>query len=199
MPIPTWFRFKGILSSDLGVVVMNYPPFIIPAERASSVEIAGRSGSLTVLEGEDVYKNITLSADCFVSDMSARNNIAAWLRGSGDLILGNNPYRRYRARIANQIDMSKVVRDHETRMFSVIFTCDPFQYEAQPTRLEFVAPSNIVNPSEIAADPVIVVHGNGNISLMVGSAPVSLTGVSGSATIDCDRRSPTPAPAATWR
>ena len=188
MPIPTYFLFKGTDSRDFGIVVMNYPPASIPAEKASYIEIPGRSGSLTVLEGTDVYKNIQLAIDCYVEDLSQRDKIAAWLRGSGDLVLGNNPTRCYRARPANQIDMTKVVRNDETRTFSAIFSCQPFQYDADPDTLTFKNPFTLINESALAAEPIFEVRGSGSITLYVGEVSVSLTGMSGGVTIDCEAK-----------
>ncbi|MEF9974902.1 MAG: hypothetical protein RR893_13365 [Clostridia bacterium] len=73
MPIPTYFKFKGIDSRDFGIVVTNYPPVVIPVEKTKLVEIPGRSGSLTMLEGPDVYKTVSVAADCYVEDLGRRD------------------------------------------------------------------------------------------------------------------------------
>lgn len=186
--IPTYFTFKGKDSRDFGIVVINYPPPSVPAERASQLEIIGRSGALTQLEGSDVYKNLSLSVDCYINDLSRRSEIAAWIRGSGDLILGCNPSRAYKARITNQIDFSKVIRDNETRTFSLVFSCDPFQYEAEPENLLLFTMFELENPSSIASNPLLVVYGSGDITLNIGETSVSLTNVDGNVTIDSDAK-----------
>ncbi|MDO4548823.1 MAG: phage tail family protein [Clostridia bacterium] len=188
MPIPTYFIFKQTDSRDMGVVVINYPPFSIPAEKASTIEIPGRSGSLTLLEGDDVYKNRTVSVDCFIENADGISNVAGWLRGSGELIFGNSPNRMHKARVTNQIDFTKAVRGNDVRLFSVGFLCDPFQYEAEPRSATLYSPTTIKNESVIAANPTIRIFATGDVTFSIGSISVTLTGITESVTIDCDAK-----------
>ena len=55
MPLTDWFEWNGKKSTEYGIHVEEHPPITIPAERSTFTTVPGRSGSLTVLEDEDVY------------------------------------------------------------------------------------------------------------------------------------------------
>ena len=65
------------------------PSNTIPAERSTQTNVPGRPGSLTQLEGEDVYDDMILTATCFISDPAQIPAIAAWLKGSGTVTFAN--------------------------------------------------------------------------------------------------------------
>lgn len=136
-----WFNFNGLRSTDFGVYVMEFPPLSLPEERVDFKQVLGRSGSLTITEGEGVYNDILLSITCFMSDLSHIDQISAWLRGDGILVLGNMPNRYYKARPINQTDVRKIIRDADYRAFSMVFRCRPYRY---------------INP---AVDPITLTNG----------------------------------------
>ena len=57
-----WFEWNGVRCTDHGVHVLELPPPTIPNERVTYTDIPGRPGSLTTLEGDDVYEDITLGS-----------------------------------------------------------------------------------------------------------------------------------------
>lgn len=135
------FTFNGVSSDTMGVYITDCPVIPIPQQRVNFVTVPGRSGSLTVLEGENVYDDITITLDCVVdfayweydglSDAALPRirEIAEWLRGEGELVV---PPRRlggtYKARVVNQIDFKQVLRRQKPVTFSVSFRCNPFMY-----------------------------------------------------------------------
>lgn len=48
-----WFEWNGVKCTEYGMHVLSQPVHIRAAERASTVSIPGRSGSLTLFEGTD--------------------------------------------------------------------------------------------------------------------------------------------------
>ena len=52
----------------------------IPLERSTQTTVPGRPGSLTQLEGDDVYDDMILTATCFIADPEQIPVIAAWLK-----------------------------------------------------------------------------------------------------------------------
>lgn len=145
-----WFTWNDVDCRDYGIYVLTQPTFIRPAERLSSVTIPGKSGSLTLREGPDVYEDISLSCMCVIdkpdenvilkhdandnpyyvdSDVLTRlNDICSWLKGVGKVRFANRPNGYYYARIANQISFDRVLRDNPHKAFSVEFQCHPFRY-----------------------------------------------------------------------
>ena len=78
-----WFEWNGKKCTDFGIHVSKHPPITLPAERSTFTNVPGRSGSLTVLEDEDVYDDMLLTCTCFIEHTDRLLEIAAWLRGSG--------------------------------------------------------------------------------------------------------------------
>lgn len=121
-----WFRFNGTLSTDYGVYVGEFPPVTIAEEAVEFVHVPGRSGDLTVTEGEDVYNDIVLTVKCVMKDLNHLGDICRWLRGAGGLELGNRPGFYYEARVVNQIGFEKFARGRLNRNVAINFRCKPF-------------------------------------------------------------------------
>ena len=180
-----WFSWNGKKCTEYGIHVLDPPPITIPAERATFTNIPGRPGSLTTLEGDDVYDDLILTAQCMISDPSNIRTIATYLKGSGKVTFANRPSGFYYARIVNQIPFEKILRGNPHRSFAVNFRCKPFWY------LKDVAPitltqsgSFVTNPGSVHAEPVITVYGTGAITLMVGMSITELEGISGNITLN---------------
>lgn len=191
-----WFDFKGVRSTDKGVYVMEYPPLTLPEERVETKQALGRSGSYTLLEGDNVYNDIPLSLYCFVEDLSRIDEIATWLRGEGMLVMGKYPDRYYKARASNQIPFSQILRNHEHRSFSAVFRCAPYRY-LYPTIAPTVLTNGeiITNPGNIESEPVYTIAGTGvatdtiALTLKQGTTvifDIVISGLNGSITIDTE-------------
>ena len=102
-----WFSWNGKKCTEYGIHVLEQPPITIPAERATFANIPGRPGSLTTLEGDDVYDDLILTAQCMISDPGSIRTIASYLKGSGKVTFANRPGGFYFARIVNQIPFEK--------------------------------------------------------------------------------------------
>ena len=93
-----WFKWNEVKSTDYGIYIAEQPNIIKPAERVSYITIPGRSGSLTQLQGEDVYEDITLTVECFISDGKSVNTCPEmeflnWRRGRAVISVGVSPTR----------------------------------------------------------------------------------------------------------
>lgn len=181
-----WFEWNGIKCTQYGIHVSEQPAITIPAERATFVSVPGRSGSLTQTEGDNVYDDVILTAECFVSDASRITDIAAWLRGAGTVTFANRQGGHYSARITNQIPFEQILRGNPARSFAVNFRCKPFFYLSGNDPVTLTESGFVENPGSIASEPVITVNGAGDITLMIGGTLIELTGVDGSITVDSE-------------
>ena len=180
-----WFEWNGVRSTEYGVHVLEQPVLTLPNERATFVDVPGRSGSLTVLEGESVYDDLVLTAQCIVENTERYEEIAAFLKGSGRLTFANRPEGYYEARIVNQIPFEKILRGNPHRSFAVNFRCKPFWYaESVPTITVTKSGTFVTNPGNIYAEPKITVVGSGSITLMVALTIVELEGIAGNITLN---------------
>ena len=180
-----WFEWNGKRCTEYGIHVLEQPPLTLPNERATFVDVPGRSGSLTVLEGDAVYDDLVLTAQCMVENLERYEEIASYLRGSGHVTFANRPEGYYEARIVNQIPFEKILRGNPHRTFAVNFRCKPFWYaESAPAITVTQSSSFVTNPGNVYAEPVITVYGSGTITLMVGMSIADLSGIAGSITLD---------------
>ena len=180
-----WFEWNGVRCTEYGIHVLEHPPQTVPAERATFTDVPGRSGSLTTLEGDNVYDDMVLTASCLIADPNRIPEIAAWLKGSGTVTFANREGGFYYARVVNQIPFEKVLRGNPHRRFSVNFRCKPF-FHLDDSSETVIARSGdfITNPGCVASEPIITVTGNGDITLMVGMQMIELTGVDSKIIID---------------
>ncbi len=179
-----WFEWNGRRCTEYGIHVTEQPPVTIPTERATFTNVPGRSGSLTTLEGDDVYDDLLLTASCFIADPARIPAIAAWLRGSGQVTFANRQGGFYHARIVNQIPFEKILRGNPHRAFAVNFRCKPFWYQAGVEPITLTASGTfITNPGSVFSEPVITVYGSGEVTLMVGMTITELE-ITDSITLD---------------
>ena len=181
-----WFEWNGVRCTQYGIHVQDQPSLTIPTERAVVTTIPGRPGSLTTLEGEDVYDDLTLTATCFIRDPALIPSIAAWLKGSGMVTFANRPGGFYYARISNQIAFEKILRGNPNCSFAVNFRCSPpFWYVSNPAEVTITTSSYVlVNPGSIYSEPIIHVYGSGDITLIVNDAFVELEDVENNITLN---------------
>ena len=184
-----YMTWKGINSRTIGITVTELPEIVLPEERVTFTEIPGLSGSITQTEGADVYKDITLSVKCYVQNPlpQAVQAIASYFRGSGRLELPNRPDGYYEARVINQILFTKILRGNAPRTFTVNFRCKPFLrlYSGEDEQ-EITSGSFLLNPTGIQAKPFITVNGSGDITLLVGTRIIQLTGIENGITLDSE-------------
>lgn len=180
-----WFEWNDVRCTEYGIHVLEQPPLTLPNERATFVDVPGRSGSLTVLEGDAVYDDLVLTAQCIVENPTRYADIAAYLKGGGKVTFANRPEGYYEARIINQIPFEKILRGNPHLAFAVNFRCKPFWYLRDVAPIPLTQSGSFVeNPGSVFAEPVITVYGTGAITLMVGMIITELEGISGSITLN---------------
>ena len=180
-----WFSWNGVKCTEYGIHVTAQPSIIRPSERVTFTNVPGRPGNLTTLEADDVYDDFILPVECTVADLSRLPEICAWLCGAGKLQLAARPGGFYHARVANQIEFSKILRNHENRAFTINFRCQPFWYQEDVPEITVTTSGTFVtNPGSVYSEPVITVYGSGEITLVVGMTIVELDGITDSISLD---------------
>lgn len=182
-----WFEWNGKRCTEYGIHVSEQPPITIPNERATFTSIPGRPGSLTTLEGDDVYDDMILSATCFISDINRLPEIAAWLRGSGTVTFANRQGGFYRARVTNQIEFEKILRGNPHRSFVVNFRCQPFFYHASNAAINVTTSGTFVNnPGTVYAEPILEIRLTSDAEITLGGYLFELKGITGTVKVDCE-------------
>lgn len=181
-----WFEWNGVKCTDYGIHVSEHPPITIPNERATFTAVPGRAGTLTTLEGDDVYDDMILSATCFIDDPAKIPAIAAWLRGSGTVTFANRQGGFYFARVTNQISFEKILRGNPHRTFVVNFRCQPFFYHSENTPILVDLPGAFIpGQGSVFAEPVLEIDLTGDAEITIGGTLFQLSGITGTVIVDC--------------
>ena len=181
-----YFIWNGVDCRTKGIHVSELPPITIPLERSTQTTVPGRPGSLTQIEGDDVYDDMILTATCFIADPAQIPVIAAWLKGKGTVTFANRTGGHYNARIANQIPFEKVLRGNPHCSFAVNFRCYPFWYKDNVSDVTIsTSGGTITNPGSVYSEPLITLTGSGDITLMAGTTIVELADITTGIVLDC--------------
>lgn len=174
------FIWNGISSDYMGVKVISLPPISLSNENVEELEIEGRDGFLTEFKG---YSGDTkeVEADYLGDDPYS---ICNWLRGSGEVIFGNDENFYYKARISNQIPLEQVITDY-MHNFLINFRCQPFKYFISGKKKKTITVSGTVlnNFGNKEALPILTVYGTGNITININGRAFTISNLTGSITI----------------
>ena len=183
-----WFVWKGKNSiADFGLWIGKLPKRVKPEERNEQIEIPGRAGSLTMLEGDDIYSSYSSEMTVIARNTLQMDEIIDWLRGSSDLILSTDTEKARPARIVGEVAFE---RDGNNLQQAVIpFVFQPFRKQIKPETVTFTGTSKtIYNPGDVASRPVVSITGSGTVTVAINGQQMSFTLGSSAVTInvDCD-------------
>ena len=158
------------------------PEKISPKRRDETFTIPGRHGNLTTTDG--AFDSYIRSAEFIVKDEKKIDEICAYFKGSGWLIFSSEPDRKYKARVANQIEFSHIIKS--LKRFIVEFEVQPFGYDVFEQTLVKTAPFSLFNIGTVDSEPIITIFGTGNITLYVNNQSISLKEITDKIIIDSE-------------
>ena len=176
--------FKDIDSRELGLFMERCPEKISPKRRDETFTVPGRHGNLTTTDC--AFDTYIRSAEFIVKDENRIDEICAHFKGSGWLIFSSEPDRKYKARVANQIEFSHVIRHF--KRFVVEFEVQPFGYDIFEQTITKTAPFNLFNIGTFDSEPIITIFGNGNITLYVNNQSNFLKEITDKIIIDSEMK-----------
>lgn len=181
-----WWNGKNSLDT-FGLWIQKLPARTRPQERYKTVEIPGKSGSLILLEGDDVYSAYNDEIVVVCKNNIPIDPVIKWLRGSGKLVLSNDSDKARQARIANEVVFE---RDGNCLLVGTIpFLFQPFRmsrYESSDRITITGSSASITNPGDIASRPKVSITGSGNNTITIGGTQMSFTGISDTIVVDCE-------------
>lgn len=183
-----WFEWNGVRSTEYGIYVSEQPSITMPLERTSQITIPGRAGTLTKTEGDDVYGDVLLTAQCVLKKPTMLPQIMGWLKGTGQVTFANRPGGFYYARMANQIPFDRVLRGRENMSFAIGFRCKPFWHLKGESHLSIDASGQLLyNGGTVYSEPIVTLTGSGEIELMIGKTITTIKDLGGgSIVLDCE-------------
>ena len=183
-----YFIFRGIDSRDIGVIVEDMFDVHRPKRNVQTIQVPGRDGRLTQDDG--TYDTYTISGkiNCFGAPLS---DVYAWLSGSGDLILGDEPTRSIRASATAQIKNTRFRCDGCYDSLQVSFDCQPFRYHVEQTEgandiILTSSPATVSNPGTYKSAPRLTIEGTGTAVLTIGTQIVEVDDIGGGIIIDSE-------------
>lgn len=184
----SYFVFNGVNSRDKGIYLASAPVIMRGKERVTSVMPLGRSGSLTLAEGEDVYEPYTLSV--VVRSKDPAPNVYSWLRGEGYVTFSGEPDKKQLARVINQAQFKRVSTLLEWWEAQIAFTCQPLKELLHEPEYTVINGASLVNLGDTAEKPLFTLQGAyGDLSVAIGTTELRIAGLPqelGGCVIDCD-------------
>lgn len=165
----------------MGIVVERAPSIVRGDERVGHDTIPGRSGELTITEGEGVFNSYIQTVSIHAHSGVMMGKIFAWLTGDGFVTFSPEPERKQRARVIGAITATR----HSPRMdwwhAEVQFYCFPLKSELYETPVTVTASgTSVYNPGDVPARPKMTVTcaAGANSTIKIGDQTfnVNLTG-----------------------
>ena len=151
-----YFIWKGEDCRAHGVQLAAAVPIIRPEERVTHVEIPGRSGDLTQLQGDGIYNSYIQTATIEVPGAYNVRKIANWLKGSGYVTFHGEPDRRQPARVIGAITLNKHSYNLDWWEGEVQFYCQPLKEKMREETVTVTSSGTSVrNNGDVTAKPMI--------------------------------------------
>lgn len=176
-----YFIFKGVSSRDYGILE-RIPDIIKPRQKTKAITIPGRAEPFFKTTPE--FDPITVTMTLGIKDKSKISEIYSWLHGEGDLTLGSDTAKYYKAHC--YMDIQPQYLSKRFCKLPIRFVCEPFLYSLIKEPVTLTEPSTIDNPGTIYSAPQITIYGSGNIELYVNGETLQLKDVDGYVTVDSE-------------
>lgn len=157
-----YFIFNGRDSRDFEIYLEKYPPIVTPKERIKTITVPGRSGTLHMREAEGVYESYTKPFEIIAVNPDRIDEIKEWLKGAGELIIGNELDYIYTAFINAEIEFTRFFRGWHKAVIpievqpykasknktKVAFTKDLTEFNVESTNAEELTFNVVINKPE---------------------------------------------------
>lgn len=199
----SYFIWKGIDCRAMDVIMTGPAPVIRPEERVDHIEIPGRSGDVTELEGTDIYNSYIQTVSIAVNRRYNIREVYKWLRGSGYVTFSTDPERRQQARIIGAITLNKHSYNLDWYTGEVQFYCQPLKEKlSEETQTITSSGTAVKNQGDITARPLFKVTTTATtvtLTMNGKSLTIDMSGLSNqSIYVDCETKEVTDLPRTGW-
>ena len=183
----SYFIWNGFDCRSKGIIQRGPAAIIRPEERVEHVTIPGRSGDLTMTEGEDIYNSYIQTVSISVKGGYRVREIFKWLRGSGYVTFSGEPDRRQKARVIGVITLNRISRNMDHWAGEVQFYCQPLKEWIQEETITLGASDTVRNAGDVDAKPLWKVIPSGtSVTLKVNGKDFVITGTTSGTAILVD-------------
>ena len=175
----SYFIWNGKDCRSMGVMLQGPVPIIRPEERVQHVEIPGRSGDLTELEGEQIYNSYIQTVTIQVQGGYRVRDIFNWLKGAGYVTFHGEPDRKQAARIIGAITLNKHSRNLDWWVGEAQFYCQPLKQLLTEAPVTITSSgSTVMNAGDVKSKPKITAKASGtSMSITVGGKTLTISGL----------------------
>ena len=185
----SYFIWKNVDCRAMGVRLSAPAAIIRPEERVDHITIPGRSGDLTMLEGENIYNSYIQTVTIMAHGAARIRQIYDWLRGSGYVTFSGEPEKKQPARIIGAVTLSRHSYNLDWWEGEVQFYCQPLKEKLFDDIVTLTAAGTVRNSGDVASRPLILAKASGtSMTVSGGGNSLTLTGITSGSTyqIDCD-------------
>jgi len=164
-----WFTWKGSRSDAKNIILNAAPQIIKPEERIQHVTIPGRSGELTVTEGDDVWQSYIQTVGIAVKGAANVPAVENWLKGAGKVVFSSQSGFEQDARVIGAVQLQKHSRNLDWWEGDVQFYCSPIKRGVNEQAVSITSSGTTLNnPGDMTAYPLIEITGSGAVTVSAG-------------------------------
>ena len=175
----SYFIWNNIDCRSMGIIMRGPAAIVRPEERVQHVEIPGRSGDLTELEGENIYNSYIQTVSFSVRGGYRVREVYKWLRGSGFVTFSGEPDRKQEARIIGAVTLNKVSRNLDNWAGDVQFYCQPLKQLLTDSPVQITSSGSAVqNTGDVESRPRINATASGtSMVITAGGNSLAIIGL----------------------
>ena len=159
----SYFIWNNIDCRSMGIIMRGPAAIVRPEERVQHVEIPGRSGDLTELEGENIYNSYIQTVSFSVRGGYRVREVYKWLRGSGFVTFSGEPDRKQEARIIGAVTLNRVSRNLDNWAGECQFYCQPLKQLLTDSPVQITSSGSAVqNTGDVESRPRIKATASGS-------------------------------------
>ena len=173
----SYFIWKNIDCRAMGIRLSGPAAIIRPEERAQHITIPGRSGDLTMLEGENTYNSYIQTVTIMAHGAARIRQIYDWLRGSGYVTFSGEPDKRQAARIIGAVTLNKHSYNLDWWEGEVQFYCQPLKERISDSAVTLTAAGSVRNAGDVRSRPLIKATASGStVNVTVEGKTLTISG-----------------------
>ena len=187
----SYFIWKNKDCRAMGVKLSAPAAIIRPEERAEHITIPGRSGDLTMLEGEDIYNSYIQTVTIMAHGAARLREIYGWLRGAGYVTFSGEPDKKQEARIIGAVTLNRHSYNLDWWVGEVQFYCQPLKQLLNESKVTISSSgSTVYNAGDVTAMPKIKLTASGtSATVAAGGKSLTITGLTSSSVYYIDSNS----------
>lgn len=150
----SYFIWKGVDCRAKGVLLQSPLPIVRGEERVEHVTIPGRSGDLTLSQGERIFNSYIQTASIAVKGRQRVAEIMDWLTGKGELISSAEPNRKQQARVIGAVTLRKHSKNLDWWEGECQFYCQPLKQALTEEKITMTAAGTVINRGDVTTRPL---------------------------------------------